>query len=195
MRVKHLVNLLRLILPLLAVIALVGTAFSAADLLVDDSDFKDPDEGAWDFIPDYTGMAEGDNINWVWTKPGVNLTQYKTVSVTHFENRSNETDVTAQNLLDQNMKDALERRLGLKITDKNPDITVKGAMVDYSSGNAARYVWGYGAGEPLVEVEVYVFDNKTKEIISKVRHQAMDYSVDSVIAETINDVINYWGRR
>ncbi len=38
-------------------------------------------------------------------------------------------------------------------------------------------------------------DNKTKEIISKVRHQAMDSTVDSAIAETISDIIDEWARR
>jgi TolB-like protein len=195
MMARRLVKIVPLVVGLSALLVVAGAVF-AADLLTKDRDFKDPDEGVWDFIPDYTDMAEGDDVDWVWTKPGVNLTQYKTVEVPQFENISRETDVTAQDLLTRNMKDGLERRLGLKVVDKNADITVKGAMVDYSSGStAARIFVGYGSGEPNVTVEVYVVDNKTKEIISKVRHGARDYSIDSAIAETISDIIGYWGRR
>lgn len=172
------------------------SAFGAADILTEDSDFMDPEEGAWSFIPDYTGMIEGDISNWIWTKPGVSLTQYKTVQVPEFENLWRETDVTAQDLLTRNMKDGLSRRLGLNVVDRNADITVKGAMVDYFSGSTATRIWvGYGAGEPLVEVEVYVVDNKTKEIISKVRHQAIDYSIESAIAETVSDIVSEWAKR
>jgi hypothetical protein len=171
------------------------SAFSS-DVLMKDSDYLDPEAGVWNFIPDYTGMVEGDDVNWIWTKPGVNLTDYKTVEVPEFENLWKETDVMAQDLLTRNMRDGLSRRLGLKVVDKNADITVKGAMVDYFLGNtAARVFVGWGAGEPLVEVEVYVVDNKTKEIISKVRHQAIDSTIDSVIAETISDIIGEWAKR
>jgi hypothetical protein len=173
-----------------------GVSAFSADVLMKDRDFNDPEAGVWGFIPDYTDMVEGDHVNWIWTKPGVSLTQYKTVEVPEFENLWKETDVTAQDLLTRNMKDGLSRRLGLTVVDKKADITVKGAMVDYFLGNTAARIWvGFGAGEPLVEVEVYVVDNKTNEIISKVRHQAIDSTIESVIAETISDIISEWAKR
>jgi len=64
------------------------------DLLVNDDDFRDPDE-VWDFIPDYTGMYEDSTNAWVWTEPGVSLCMYKTVEVIHFENISHTIDVNA----------------------------------------------------------------------------------------------------
>lgn len=165
----------------------------SADILTKDRDFMDPEEGVWGFIPDYTDMTEGDNVNWIWVKPGTSFSAFKTVQVQEFENLWKETDVTAQDLLTRNMKDGLSRRFGLKVVERNADITVKGAMVDYFLGNTAARIWvGYGAGEPLVEVEVYVVDNKTKEIISKVRHQAIDPTIESAIAETISDIIGEW---
>ncbi len=112
-------------------------------MLTEDSDFKNPDDGAWNFIPDYTGMIEGDSVDWIWTKPGVTLSQFKTVQVPEFENISSQTDVTAQDLLTRNMKDGLSRRLGLKVVEKNADITIKGAMVDYFSGNSAARILGW----------------------------------------------------
>jgi hypothetical protein len=184
-----------LLATLVSILLLWSVSAYCADVLTKDNDFMDPDAGVWGFIPDYTDMVEGDNANWIWTKPGVNLTQYKTVAVPEFENLWKETDVTAQDLLTRNMKDGLSRRLGLKVVDKNADITVKGAMVDYFLGNTATKYWvGFGAGEPLVEVEIYVVDNKTKEIISKVRHQAIDSTIESAIAETISDIISEWAK-
>jgi hypothetical protein len=196
MRRRYLRHALLSLLALCALMIWAGTAFSAANVLTEDSDFKNPERGAWGFIPDYTGMIEGDSVDWIWTKPGVNLSQYKTVQVPEFENISNQTDITAQDLLTRNMKDGLSRRLGLKVVDKNADITVKGAMVDYFSGNTATRVWvGFGAGEPFTEVEIYVVDNKTKEIISKVRNQSHEYSIEGAIAATISDIIDEWAKR
>jgi hypothetical protein len=166
------------------------------DFLMNDSDFMDKQVGEWGFIPDYTGMIKGDNVDWVWTKSGVTLTQYKTVEVPTFQNLWKETDVTAQDLLTRDMKDGLSQRLGLTVVDKDADITVKGAMVDYFTSTTESGTWaGRGTGEPLVEVEVYVVDNKTKEIISKVRHQAEDPTIDGAIAETISDIISEWAKK
>lgn len=185
-----------LLAVLVSMLLLWSVSAYCADVLTKDRDFMDPEAGAWGFIPDYTDMVEGDSVDWIWTKPGVTIAAYKTVQVLEFENLSKETDVTAQDLLTRNMKDGLSRRLGLKVVDKNADITVKGAMVDYFTGNsAARYWVGFGAGEPLIEVEVYIVDNKTKEILSKVRHQAIDSTIDSAIAETISDIIDEWAKR
>jgi hypothetical protein len=187
--------LLALPLILIALVFIIPAAAHSANLLVNDKDFKNVDEG-WDFIPDYTGMAEGDEVNWAWTKPGVTLGQYKSVEVPEFGNISKETDISAQDLLTRNMKDGLSRRIGLKVVDRNADITVKGAIVDYFSGSTAARVWiGFGAGEPAVMVETYVVDNKTKEIISKIRHRAQDSTFDSAIAEVISDIINEWAKR
>lgn len=182
-----------LLMILFSVLLVWSPWASGADILTKDRDFMDPEEGAWGFIPDYADMAEGDDVNWIWVKPGTSFSSFKTVQVPQFENLSKETDVTAQDLLARNMKDGLSRRFGLKVVDRNADITVKGAMVDYFMGNTAARIWvGYGVGEPLVEVEVYVVDNKTKEIISKVRHQAIDPTIESAIAETISDIIGEW---
>jgi TolB-like protein len=168
-------------------------AYCTNDFLMNDSGFMDKQVGEWGFIPDYTGMIKGDTVDWVWTKPGVSLTQYKTVEVPAFQNLWKESDVTAQDLLTRDMKDGLSRRLGLTVVDKDADITVKGAVVDYFTSTSESGTWaGRGTGESLVEVEVYVVDNKTKEIISKVRHQAADPTIDGAIAETISDIISEW---
>jgi Domain of unknown function (DUF4410) len=164
-------------------------AFAKKDVLTEDSDFRETDE-VWDFIPDYTGMVEGDSTNWVWTKPGFDLTQYKTVVVPKFDNRSRRVDVHAQELLTDNMRQSMNR-FGLKVVEKGGDITIFGCMMDYSEGSGSMDFWvGFGAGQPFVEVEIYIVDNATNEVIAKVRHQAMDETIPSVIAEVIHDVIN-----
>ncbi len=182
-------------LVLLLIVTLCALpAFAKKDVLTEDSDFRETDE-VWDFIPDYTGMIEGDSANWVWTKPGLDLTQYKTVVVPKFENRSRVVDVHAQELLTDNMRQSMNR-FGLKVMEKSGDITILGCMVDYSGGSGSGAYWrGYGMGQPFVEVEIYIVDNATNEIIAKVRHQAMDGSLSSAISEVIHDVINDLSRR
>ena len=169
-------------------------AYAKKDVLTEDSDFRETDE-VWDFIPDYTGMIEGDSTNWVWTKPGLDFTQYKTVVVPKFENRSRVVDVHAQELLTDNMRQSMNR-FGSKVVEKDGEITVYGCMMDYSGGSGSMEFWvGFGAGQPFVEVEIYIVDNATNEVIAKVRHQAMDETISSAIAEVIHDVINDLSRR
>jgi len=160
------------------------------ELLVNDDDFRSSDE-VWDFIPDYTGMYEDSSNAWVWTEPGVNLSQYETVEVIPFENISHTIDVNAQHALTENLRQGMGR-LGLKVVDTNADLTVHSAMVDYYAGGGGSW-WGIGG--PFVEVEIYVVDNATGNIISKVRHQAHAESLNGAMAETISDIIGYWGRQ
>ena len=180
---------------LITILVSVPALSKRSNLLVDDREFRDPDE-VWDFIPDYSDITEGEDVDWVWTKPGVHLSQFETVDIPIFENISKTIDVVAQDLLTRNMKEGV-KRLGLEVVeDTQGEITIYGGMVDYFSGSgAAEFLIGFGAGEPFVEVEIYVVDNATGEIISKVRHQAHAWDIDSAIAETISDIINYWAQR
>lgn len=179
---------------LLIVSLLAVTAFAKKDVLTEDSEFREADE-VWDFIPDYTGMIEGDSTDWIWMKPGLDLSRYKTVEVPLFENRSRMIDVHTQEMLTDNMRQSMTR-FGMRVVEKGGEITVFGCMMDYSSGSGSAEFWiGYGAGNPFIEVEVYVVDNATGEIITKVRHQAMDNSVPSAAAEVIHDIITDWSRR
>lgn len=179
---------------LLIISLMVLPAYAKKDVLMEDSDFREADE-VWDFIPDYTGMIEGDNVNWIWSKPGLDLSKYKTVTVPMFENRSRMIDVNAQELLTDSMYQAMNR-FGVRTVEKGGEITVYGCMMDYSPGSGSAEFWiGYGAGNPFIEVEIYVVDNSTGEIISKVRHQAMDNTIPSVASEVINDIVNEWSRR
>ncbi|MBN1572489.1 MAG: hypothetical protein JW984_04750 [Deltaproteobacteria bacterium] len=179
---------------LLIVSLLILPAYAKKDVLTEDSEFRDPDE-VWDFIPDYTGMVEGDSADWIWMKPGLDLSRYKTVVVPLFENRSKMIDIHTQEMLTDNMRQSMTR-FGMSVVDEGGEITVFGCMVDYSGGSGSAEFWiGYGAGNPFVEVEVYIVDNSTGEIVTKVRHQAMDNTIPSAAAEVIHDIITDWSRR
>jgi hypothetical protein len=196
MRRGYLRQLLLVIVGLSALAIWARPAFSVHDILTENTDFQDPDAGAWNFINDYTGMIGGDTVDWIWTKPQADLSSYKTVEVPEFKDLWKETDPLAEDLLTQHMKDALSDRLGLKVVDKNADITVNGAIVDYSSGTIPPRYWpNHNPTDSLVEVEVSVVDNKTKEIISKVRHQSIDPTIEAAIAETVNDMMDQWAKK
>ncbi|GEM_PF-2237431 len=178
----------------LIVTLLALPAIAKRDVLTEDSDFREADE-VWDFIPDYTGMVEGDSTDWIWKKPGLDLSKYKTAVVPLFDNRSKMIDVYAQEMLTENMRQSMTR-FGMSVVDKGGEITVFGCMMDYSGGSGSADFWvGYGAGNPFIEVEVYVVDNSTGEIITKVRHQAMDSTIPSAAAEVIHDIVTDWSRR
>ncbi len=196
MRRGYLRQLMVLIVTLCALVIWARPAFSVHDVLTEDTDFQDPDAGAWNFINDYSGMIGGDTVDWIWTKPQADLTAYKTVTVPEFKDLWKETDPVAERLLTRHMKDALTQRFGLKVVDKNADITVNGAIVDYSSGTVPSRFWPkYNPTDSLVEVEVTVVDNNTKEVISKVRHQSIDPTIEAAIAETINDIMDQWAKK
>jgi hypothetical protein len=196
MRRGYLRQLLLLLAALSALAIWARPAFSVHDILSEDTDFQDPDAGAWNFINDYTGMIGGDTVDWIWTMPQADLSQYKTVAVPDFKDLWTGTDPIAEGLLTRHMKDALSDRFGLKVVDENADITVNGAIVDYSSGTVPPRYWPkYNPTDSLVEVEVTVVDNKTKEVISKVRHKSIDPTIEAAIAETVNDIVDQWAKK
>ena len=63
-----------------------ATVVSAADKLVDSSDYSDKDFKKC-IITDYTDMVDGDDIQWVWTDPAIKLSQYD-LKVGKVENKS-----------------------------------------------------------------------------------------------------------
>jgi len=58
----------------------------SADRLVDDDEYKDKDFHRG-IITDYGDMVKGDEVNWIWVKPGEKLSDYK-VKVGSIENKS-----------------------------------------------------------------------------------------------------------
>ncbi|HUL00482.1 MAG TPA: hypothetical protein VLX29_06450 [Nitrospirota bacterium] len=58
----------------------------SADRLVDDDEYKDKDFHRG-IISDYTDMVKGNDVNWIWIKPGERLSDYK-VKVGSMENKS-----------------------------------------------------------------------------------------------------------
>ncbi len=61
-------------------------ALSSSDRLVDDKEYKDKDFHKG-IITDYTDMVKGDEVDWVWVKPGENLSQYQ-IKLGTIENKS-----------------------------------------------------------------------------------------------------------
>jgi hypothetical protein len=71
------------------------SAWSKSDRLVDDKEYQDKDFHKG-IITDYTDMVKGDEVNWVWVKPGETLSQY-TVKLGNIENKS---DMFTKSLID-----------------------------------------------------------------------------------------------
>ena len=67
---KSLFRLLFLVL-VIAVLLPSSALPRSADRLVDDDEYKDKDFHRG-IITDYSDMAKGNDVNWVWVKPGKN---------------------------------------------------------------------------------------------------------------------------
>ena len=63
-----------------------SVALCRSERLIDDNEYKDKDFHKG-IITDYTDMVKGDDVDWVWVKPGENLSQYK-IKVGTIENKS-----------------------------------------------------------------------------------------------------------
>lgn len=72
-----------------------SAALCSEKRLIDDNEYKDKDFHKG-IITDYTDMVKGDDLDWVWVKPGENLSQYK-IKVGTIENKSDMHSIPLSN--------------------------------------------------------------------------------------------------
>ena len=140
---------------------------SASDRLVDDKEYKDKDFHKG-IITDYSDMVKGDDVNWVWVKPGEKLSQYK-LKVGTLENKS-----------DMHSKSLSDSVKGI-FADYFSDYESKGSkgtltaelciteVQEYSQARAYIPFTGGRMAQAGMGIEMVLRDSRN-EIIAKLRH-------------------------
>ncbi|MGC1401389.1 MAG: hypothetical protein WA974_00495 [Thermodesulfobacteriota bacterium] len=154
-------------LILVLAVLIPSMALSSSDRLVDEKEYKDKDFHKG-IITDYTDMVKGDDVDWVWVKPGENLSQYK-IKVGTLENKS---DTRSKSL-----SDSVKRIF----TDYFSDYESKGSkgtltaelciteVQEYSQGKAWIPFTGGRLAQAGIGIEMVLRDSRN-EIIAKLRH-------------------------
>jgi len=166
-----------------------ATLASAADRLVDSSDYSDKDFKKCS-ITDYSDMVDGDDIQWVWTDPAIKLSQYN-LKLGKVENKSemhkkslvtSVQDVFAETFADRGVKGASGTLTA--------DICVYEAQ-NFSGGKAWIPFVGAHEMQAGIGVEMVLRNGKNKTV-AKFRHSAREGAeIDAATQEVANDLMEY----
>jgi hypothetical protein len=178
-----------LLLPALLLIPAV--ALSSPKKLVDDSDYTDKDFRKCN-ISDYSGMVDGDDINWVWIDPAVKLAGYK-IKEGKVENKSDLHSKSMVETVKNVFKDTFADMEGKG--DKGTltaDICIYQAE-NFSGGKAWIPFVGGHEMQAGVGVEMVLRDGKNR-IVGKFRHSAREgMQIENAAQEVAGDLMKYMG--
>lgn len=155
---------------------------------VDEDDLDDEGRG---IIENYGDMVEGDDINWVWIKPGVVLSDYR-IDVGEFENLSGANDDDMLDELNEGFRKALAKLSSRK--DRSGTLTTQNAVHWAERGKPGKR-WIPYAGHHLAQAGVgveMVFRNSSGEIVAKVRHSAREGDdLEDAAEEIVDDIVDW----
>ena len=164
----------------------LATSLSAAG--VDKDNLKEYGRG---IIKDYSDMKETDDIEWVWLKPGLSLSEYQ-VNVQPFENLTAFADDDMEDVFATKLPKTLTR-LGPKDTSA-PVLKLEGAIYWAQRANRSKW-WIPYAGAHLAQAGVgieLVFTNAEGEVVCKIRHSGREGDqLENAAEELMDDVAQY----
>jgi hypothetical protein len=166
-----------------------ATVVSAADKLVDSSDYSDKDFKKC-IITDYTDMVDGDDIQWVWTDPPTKLSNYD-LKVGKVENkskvRSKSLVESVQSVFSETFADRDSKGGSGTLT---ADICVYEAE-HFSAGKAWIPFVGGHKMQAGIGVEMVLRNGKNKTV-AKFRHSAREGAeIEAATEEVANDLMGY----
>jgi hypothetical protein len=182
-----------------------GAAFAKKDQYIKDSEFTDTG-----FFSDYSGLMEGDEIEWIQVKEGVKLGNYKKAIILDFSDSSgNEetsqlrkemSEVFSEMLMNifsevQYVQKQIHPKDYTKIRSFPANIVIMGNIkrldkLDVGKRMTKKFQTGFGAGKagmPTVHLELKMVDTKTGEEIVRIVHKESNLSG---FKDASNDVIN-----
>lgn len=154
-------------------------------------DEEDLDDDGRAIIEDYDSMWEGDDIDWVWIRDGVELRDYK-VDITEFENMAEHRDEDMMEELNEGFQDAFAK--AAKRGDKKRTLKTENAVYWTDRANRSKR-WIPFAGEHLAQAGVgieMIFRDSSGEIVAMVRHAAREGDDLEDAAEELVDDIYDW---
>lgn len=179
------------LVTVLAAVLLLVAAPACAERLMDSDDYKDKDFRKC-IISDYSDMADGDDIQWVWTDPSVKLAGYK-LKLGKVENKSQ--------LRSKSLVESVRSVFGDTFADMEPkgangtltaDVCIYEAE-HFSAGKAwIPFVGGHQMQAGL-GVEMVLRDGKSRTV-AKFRHSAREGAeIEAATHEVVGDLMKYMG--
>jgi hypothetical protein len=165
------------------------SAWSAPEKLVNSSEFKDKDFVKCN-ITNYSDMAKGDDIEWLWVDPVVKLAQYK-LKVGKMENKSE--------IKSKSMVEMVKKTFGDTFDDMDVK-TAKGTLTadlciydaqNFSSGKAWIPFVGGHQMQAGIGIEMVLVNDKGKSV-AKFRHFAREgVQIEAAAQEVVADFMKY----
>lgn len=172
-----------------AIILLLFPVFAlCSDLLTDSKEYKDKDfqKGC---ISDYSGLAKGADINWVWVKQGTQLAGHRLV-IGKFENLSDELRSSQIEEIKSIFKEFFDKLKGDRGT-----LTAELCVYEVQKFSAGKAWIPFAGGHEMqagMGVELNVRDRGGK-LVAKVRHFAREGSrVEDAAQEVAEDLKKYF---
>ena len=166
-------------------------ALSGSDRLVDDREYKDKDFHKG-IISDYTDMVKGDDVDWVWVKPGENLSQYK-VKLGNIENKS---DVFTKSLI-ESVKSIFEEYFANGIKGSKGPLTADLGITEVQKFSPGKAWIPFAGGRQMqagIGIEIILLD-QNKVTIAKLRHfDRQGRDVRDAIEEVAGHMTKYISR-
>jgi len=177
-------------ISLFLAVALVASAtvVSAADKLVNSSDYSDKDFKKCS-IADYTDMVDGDDIQWVWTDPAIKLSTYD-LKVGKVENKS---EVRKKSLVESVKTVFSESFADRESKGTSGTLTADICIYEaekFSGGKAWIPFVGAHAMQAGIGIEMILRNgNKT---VAKFRHSAREGAeIETATEEAAGDLMTY----
>ncbi|HEX9981729.1 MAG TPA: hypothetical protein VGF69_00565 [Thermoanaerobaculia bacterium] len=164
---------------------------TSKERFVDSEAYKEKDEFRSAIIDDYEDLVAGEDIEWLWVKDGVKLSDYKFKLSGKFVNKSEINDKSMMSTFNENFDEVVNSR---NEKAAKGTLTVDGGVywaermsrgkmwIPYAGGHLAQA----GAGIELV------FKDSKGNVVAKMRHSGRQGDKPEEAAEELlDDVANY----
>jgi hypothetical protein len=144
-------------------------------------------------IEDYTGLMEGEDVNWVWLKLGTRLSSYPNITIKPFENLTSLDDQGVTNKIHQGLLNWCKEN-EIILTD-NGELICIGGVVELKLDRAFIYdVNPFYEKEDdfFLVLELVMKEKNTQETICKIRHGVTGSDVNIIAEQVLSDVIGYF---
>jgi hypothetical protein len=168
-----------------------STALSRSEKLIDDNEYKDKDFHKG-IITDYTDMVKGDDVDWVWVKPGETLSQYK-VKLGNIENKS---DMLSRSFV-ESVKSIFEDYFANGIKGGKGTLTAEMCITEVQKFSPGKAWIPFAGGRQMqagMGIEIILRD-QNNGIVAKLRHfDRQGDNVNSAAEEVAGHMTKYISR-
>ncbi len=144
-------------------------------------------------IDDYTGLMEGEEVNWVWLRLGVRLRSYPNITLKPFENLASIDDQGITNRIYKGLQAWFKENDIILLDDG--ELVCIGALIDLNPNRPFYYEYNpfYEKEDDLfIELELVMREKNTQETICKIRHGVTGTDINIITDQIRADLIRYF---